>query len=179
LLFCSTFKPLSATTEEALSSAVAMNLQKILFDSPGEDYYAILNCNEHSTKEQIIAEFRRRSLECHPDRFPGDETKYREFIMLKKAYDVLKDDNERKEYDKWRRLGIQIPYEMWRILPKEAHSSIHWRPKDPEPLRLKDSYPAPEKHEVDPEKKAKIEKEYQLEDEDPNSLLNQFLDRRI
>jgi curved DNA-binding protein CbpA len=35
--------------------------------------------------------------------FTGDETKQREFLMLKKAYDVLKDDEERKEYDKWRR----------------------------------------------------------------------------
>lgn len=48
-----------------------MNLNQILFESVGEDYYKILNCNEHSTKEQIIAEFRKRSLECHPDRFPG------------------------------------------------------------------------------------------------------------
>jgi hypothetical protein len=35
--------------------------------------------------------------------FSGDETKQREFLMLKKAYDILKDDTERKEYDKWRR----------------------------------------------------------------------------
>jgi hypothetical protein len=76
-------------------------------------------------------------------------------------------------------VGVQIPYDIWRLLPKETHSSIHWRPKDPEPLRLQDSHPVPEKHEVDPLKKAQREKEYKMEEDDPNSLLNQFLNRRI
>ncbi|XP_013370357.1 PREDICTED: dnaJ homolog subfamily C member 12 isoform X2 [Chinchilla lanigera] len=37
-----------------------------------EDYYALLGCDERSSVEQILAEFRIRALECHPDKHPED-----------------------------------------------------------------------------------------------------------
>ncbi|XP_015278684.1 PREDICTED: dnaJ homolog subfamily C member 12 [Gekko japonicus] len=35
-----------------------------------EDYYSLLGCDELSTVEQIISEFKVRALECHPDKHP-------------------------------------------------------------------------------------------------------------
>nr|XP_036866793.1 dnaJ homolog subfamily C member 12 [Manis javanica]XP_036866794.1 dnaJ homolog subfamily C member 12 [Manis javanica] len=35
-----------------------------------EDYYILLGCDELSSVEQILAEFKVRALECHPDKHP-------------------------------------------------------------------------------------------------------------
>ncbi|XP_009576696.1 PREDICTED: dnaJ homolog subfamily C member 12-like, partial [Fulmarus glacialis] len=37
-----------------------------------EDYYNLLGCDELSTVEQILAEFKIKALECHPDKHPGN-----------------------------------------------------------------------------------------------------------
>lgn len=37
-----------------------------------EDCYSVLGCTEHSTKEQITTEYRKKSLELHPDKWPGN-----------------------------------------------------------------------------------------------------------
>uniref|UniRef100_A0A671LRN3 J domain-containing protein n=1 Tax=Sinocyclocheilus anshuiensis TaxID=1608454 RepID=A0A671LRN3_9TELE len=35
-----------------------------------EDYYGLLGCDELSTTEQIVNEFKVRALACHPDKHP-------------------------------------------------------------------------------------------------------------
>jgi hypothetical protein len=35
---------------------------------PNEDYYGLLGCNASASTEQIIAEYKARAKDCHPDR---------------------------------------------------------------------------------------------------------------
>jgi DnaJ-class molecular chaperone len=138
-----------------------------------EDCYSVLGCTEHSTKEQITAEYRKKSLELHPDKWPGDEKRKEQWLKLKKAYDTLKDEDERNFYDKWRRAGVQVPYEVFRKMPLEAHQSIHWSPKEPAPVLIDYNTEEEQKRKRDA-KKEQLRKYYELQNSDPNSNVNKF-----
>jgi hypothetical protein len=48
---------------------------------------------------QIKKAYYKKALKCHPDKFPGDETKTIEFQRLKEAYEVLSDEVKKEIYD--------------------------------------------------------------------------------
>lgn len=60
-------------------------------------FYEILGISRNATQEEIIAAYRKRCLETHPDR-GGDETA---FLNVRKGYEILSNPNKRVEYDKW------------------------------------------------------------------------------
>ncbi|XP_013788070.1 J domain-containing protein-like [Limulus polyphemus] len=90
-----------------------------------DDFYFILGCDELSSTEQILAEYRYRAVGLHPDKNP-DSTAVQQFQKLQRAKDILMDPEMRKLYDKWRRGCIAMPFEQWMNLGKSAHSSMHW-----------------------------------------------------
>jgi DnaJ-class molecular chaperone len=59
------------------------------------DYYKILNVEKNASQEEIKKNYRKLSLKLHPDK-GGDENKFKE---LNEAFQVLGDENKRKEYD--------------------------------------------------------------------------------
>ncbi|MEB3285795.1 MAG: DnaJ domain-containing protein [Candidatus Sericytochromatia bacterium] len=75
-----------------------------------EDLYEILDVDENATPEEIKKAYKKLAIELHPDRFPDDAEKREEatarFGKITNAYNVLKDDEERAEYDFARRLGF-------------------------------------------------------------------------
>ena len=93
-----------------------------------DDLYMILGCSMSSSKEQIVTEFRRLALECHPDRCPQDSSAGDRFKTIQRAYDILTDDRQRHLYDTWREGGGQtmgVSFEQFCRM-SEA-SSFHWR----------------------------------------------------
>ncbi|XP_076364353.1 dnaJ homolog subfamily C member 12-like [Tachypleus tridentatus] len=90
-----------------------------------DDFYFILGCDELSSTEQILAEYRCRAVGIHPDKNP-DSNAVQRFQKLQRAKDVLTDPEMRKLYDKWRRGCIAMPFEQWTNLGKSAHTSMHW-----------------------------------------------------
>lgn len=58
--------------------------------------YDVLGLPGNATLEQIKKQYRKLSLEHHPDRPTGNESKFKE---LNEAYETLSDDVKRKEYD--------------------------------------------------------------------------------
>ncbi|KAH7645108.1 hypothetical protein HUG17_0646 [Dermatophagoides farinae] len=93
------------------------------------DYYTILGCDPGSTTEQIIAEYRNRALELHPDKATNNDERDRKereqkFCQLLQAKDTLIDVNKRKQYDRWLRSGLSISYEKFSSLTNQT--SIHW-----------------------------------------------------
>lgn len=66
-----------------------------------EDLYAILKVENglESTELEIRKAYRKRALECHPDKRPGDKEAAEEFDKIQKAYEVLSDTKGRKAYD--------------------------------------------------------------------------------
>jgi curved DNA-binding protein len=64
------------------------------------DYYETLGLSRDATPEQIKAAYRKLAKEYHPDR--NDTQKARErFQQVNEAYDVLKDPQKRKKYDRF------------------------------------------------------------------------------
>jgi DnaJ-class molecular chaperone len=62
-----------------------------------KDYYQILGINKDSTESEIKQAFRKKSLECHPDKNgTGDDS---EFKLVNDAYTVLSDKNKKHAYD--------------------------------------------------------------------------------
>ncbi|KAL5282877.1 DNAJC12 family protein [Megaselia abdita] len=94
--------------------------------NPEEDYYAILNCNENSTIEQIQAEFKVLALQFHPDKNDGDKQAEEKFQKFKEAKETLCDPEKRAIYDKWRGSGVAMSYKNWLAMKDHVGQSMHW-----------------------------------------------------
>ncbi|XP_056326943.1 dnaJ homolog subfamily C member 12 [Danio aesculapii] len=94
-----------------------------------EDYYGLLGCDELSTTEQIVNEFKVKALACHPDKHPENPKAVEQFQKLQEAKEVLTDEKKRKSYDLWLRSQIKIPFSEWRALSDSVKTSMHWAVK--------------------------------------------------
>lgn len=70
-----------------------------------EDFYEILGVNRGATQEEIKRAFKRKALDCHPDRHPDDPYAEERFKKVQEAYSVLSDPHERAYYDRTGRAG--------------------------------------------------------------------------
>ena len=66
---------------------------------PVGDLYAELGVDERASREQIVAAFRVRAKDLHPDMNPGDAEAAEQFKTLGRAYQVLADPDARARYD--------------------------------------------------------------------------------
>ncbi|KFP78570.1 PREDICTED: dnaJ homolog subfamily C member 12, partial [Apaloderma vittatum] len=76
--------------------------------------------------EQIIAEFKIKALECHPDKHPGNPKAVENFQKLQQAKEILANEETRARYDYWRRSKIAIPFQQWEALSSSVKTSMHW-----------------------------------------------------
>ena len=65
--------------------------------SQKHNLYDVLGVPVDATKEEICKKFRNLCLIHHPDKSKVDSKE--EFLKIKRAYDILKDDDNRKIYD--------------------------------------------------------------------------------
>ncbi|XP_059518564.1 dnaJ homolog subfamily C member 12 isoform X2 [Myotis daubentonii] len=91
-----------------------------------EDYYTLLGCDELSSVEQILAEFKVRALECHPDKHPENSQAVETFQKLQKAKEILTNEESRARYDHWRRSQIAMSFQQWEALSDSVKTSMHW-----------------------------------------------------
>ena len=64
-----------------------------------KDYYSILGVSKNASQEEIKKAFRKLAHKCHPDKNgSGNEEKFKE---ANEAYQVLKDEKKRKQYDQF------------------------------------------------------------------------------
>ena len=90
LLSCASCKHTFATTDAELPK------EEISSVSIKETHYDVLGLDKNATVEDISRAYRKKSLQCHPDRITGRE---QEWERLTKAYEVLGDKRKKYWYD--------------------------------------------------------------------------------
>ncbi|MBX9992442.1 molecular chaperone DnaJ [Phreatobacter oligotrophus] len=65
------------------------------------DYYEILGVPRDADEAALKSAFRKKAMQCHPDRNPGDEKAEAQFKELNEAYQVLSDGQKRAAYDRF------------------------------------------------------------------------------
>ncbi|WP_299948464.1 J domain-containing protein [uncultured Ruegeria sp.] len=65
-----------------------------------DDPYSVLGVAKDASDAEIKKAYRRIAKECHPDLKPGDAEAEAKFKAAASAYDLLKDSEKRKRYDK-------------------------------------------------------------------------------
>jgi molecular chaperone DnaJ len=64
-----------------------------------KDYYEILGVSKTASSEEIKKAYRKLALKWHPDRNPGNKEAETKMKEVNEAYEVLSDQNKRKNYD--------------------------------------------------------------------------------
>jgi len=70
------------------------------------DYYEVLEVPKNATADEIKKAYRKKALQYHPDRNPGDKTAEEKFKEAAEAYGVLSDENKRARYDRYGHAGV-------------------------------------------------------------------------
>ncbi len=65
------------------------------------DYYEVLGVGRDADEAQIKSAFRKKAMQYHPDRNPGDGEAERSFKQVNEAYEILKDAEKRAAYDRF------------------------------------------------------------------------------
>lgn len=66
-----------------------------------KDLYNILGINKSASQDEIKKAYRKMAAKHHPDRNPGDAKAEERFKDVKKAYDILSDEQKRRVYDQY------------------------------------------------------------------------------
>jgi molecular chaperone DnaJ len=66
-----------------------------------EDFYAILGIDKSASAADIKKAYRKKAIEYHPDKNPGDSKAEELFKKAAEAYEVLSDPDKRAKYDQY------------------------------------------------------------------------------
>ncbi|XP_040296016.1 dnaJ homolog subfamily C member 10 [Bufo bufo] len=110
--------PLTARTGNLRSVAlwfIVFSLVVLVWSD--EDYYGLLGISRASSSREIRQAFKKLALKLHPDKNQNDPSAHDKFLKLNRAYEVLKDEELRKKYDKYGEKGLDESqgrhYESW------------------------------------------------------------------
>ncbi len=70
------------------------------------EYYDILGVEKGASQEEIKKAYRKKALQHHPDRNPGDKEAEKKFKEISEAYEVLSDPQKREMYDRYGKDGM-------------------------------------------------------------------------
>ena len=70
------------------------------------DYYEVLGVAKGAAADEIKKAYRKKAIQYHPDKNPGDKAAEDKFKEAAEAYEVLSDDAKRKRYDQFGHQGV-------------------------------------------------------------------------
>ncbi len=71
-----------------------------------QNYYHVLGVEKNSSPAEIRRAYHKLALTCHPDKYPGDSEKEKQFLGISEAYTVLSDPEKRNVYDRSGEEGV-------------------------------------------------------------------------
>ena len=66
-----------------------------------EDFYDILGISKGASSSEIKKAYRKKAIEYHPDKNPGDVKAEENFKKAAEAYEVLSDPDKKARYDQF------------------------------------------------------------------------------
>ena len=70
------------------------------------DYYEVLGVDKKASAEEIKKAYRKKAIQYHPDKNPGDKEAEEKFKEAAEAYEVLSDPQKRQRYDQFGFAGM-------------------------------------------------------------------------
>ena len=70
------------------------------------DYYEVLGVSRNATDEEIKKAYRKKAIQYHPDKNPGNKEAEEKFKEAAEAYDVLSNKDKRAKYDQFGHAGL-------------------------------------------------------------------------
>jgi len=70
------------------------------------DYYEVLGVDKNASAEEIKKAYRKKAIQYHPDKNPGDKEAEEKFKEAAEAYDVLSDPQKKARYDQFGHAGM-------------------------------------------------------------------------
>lgn len=70
------------------------------------DYYEVLEVAKNATPEEIKKAYRKKAIQYHPDKNPGDKEAEEKFKEAAEAYEVLSNPDKRARYDQFGHAGM-------------------------------------------------------------------------
>lgn len=78
-----------------------------------QDFYSLLEVSKTASSREIRQAFKKLALKLHPDKNPNNPNAHSDFLKINRAYEVLKDEDLRKKYDKYGEKGL-TDNQKWR-----------------------------------------------------------------
>lgn len=70
------------------------------------DYYEVLDVAKTASEEEIKKAYRKKAIQYHPDKNPGDKAAEEKFKEAAEAYEVLSNPEKRQRYDQFGHEGV-------------------------------------------------------------------------